>query len=262
MAALRRLALQAVLPGILFVLLSGGNAVAGCFPVAQTEARFLPASLPDGATVQITFLGHSSFLIETAAGVTAITDYNGSHRVASAPDIVTMNNAHSSHYTDLVEPGVEFILRGWDPDGGMATHRVAKDDLLVRNVPTNVRDISGTRYNGNSIFVFEVGDLCIAHLGHLHHALTDQHLADLGIIDVLFVPVDGGLTMSHRTAFEVVAQIGAPVVIPMHFISQGALAQFAALIEGRYQVRANETPTVAFSRQTLPRGTFLILPGF
>ncbi len=246
----------------LLLLLSGGHAVAGCFPVAQAYPQLIPASLPQGATLQITYLGHSSFLIESAGGVTAVTDYNGAVRATVTPDIVTMNNAHSTHFTESVEPGVEFILRGWDPAGGMAAHKVTKDDVLVRNVPTNVRGLGGTRYNGNSIFVFEIGDLCIAHLGHLHHVLTDQHLADLGIIDILFVPVDGGLTMSHATALEVIRQIGAPLVIPMHFVSQGALSQFVSLIEGRYRVSVNETPTVALSRQTLPRDTFLVLPGF
>ncbi len=245
-----------------FILAFGGSAVAGCFPVAQAAPKVILADFADGATVRITFLGHSSFLIESAAGVTAITDYNGSARAGRTPNIVTMNNAHSSHFTDFVEPDVEFILRGWDPDGGMAVHEVRKDDTLVRNVPTNVRGIGGTRYNGNSIFVFEIGDLCVAHLGHLHHALTDQHLADLGIIDVLFVPIDGGLTMSHATALEVIRQIGAPVVIPMHLVSGQALPRFVSLIEGQYQIAFSETRTVAFSRQTLPRGTFLVLPGF
>ena len=144
----------------------------------------------------------------------------------------------------------------------MAVHKVTKNDTLVRNVPTNVRDFGGTRYNGNSIFVFEIGDLCVAHLGHLHHALTDQHLADLGVIDILFVPIDGGLTMSHATALKVVRQIGAQLVIPMHFVSDGALPRFISLIEGRYQVSSSKSPNLALSRQTLPRGTFLVLPGF
>jgi L-ascorbate metabolism protein UlaG (beta-lactamase superfamily) len=70
-------------------------------------------------------------------------------------------------------------------------------DLHIRNVPTNVREFGGARMNGNSIFVFEVADLCIAHLGHLHHTLTDVHLGELGQIDVLLVPADGSYTMAR-----------------------------------------------------------------
>ena len=43
----------------------------------------------------------------------------------------------------------------------------------------------GTERHGNSIFIYAIGDLCIAHLGHLHHRLTKDHLDELGRIDVL-----------------------------------------------------------------------------
>ena len=64
-------------------------------------------------------------------------------------------------------------------------------------MPTNARDWGGgaARINGNSIFIYAVGDLCIAHLGHLHHRLTKEHLEELGRIDVLMVPIDGAYTM-------------------------------------------------------------------
>ena len=80
--------------------------------------------------------------------------------------------------------------------------------MRIRNVPTNVREFGGTRYNGNSIFVFEAADLCIAHLGHLHHTLTGAHLAELGAIDVVMVPVDGTYTLNQEEMIEVLRQIG------------------------------------------------------
>jgi len=123
----------------------------------------LAAAGPEGG-VSITFLGHASFLIESPAGVRIVTDYNDSIRAPVTPDIVTMNNAHPTHYSESVEPGVKYILRGWDPAGGVATHRLEYRDVRIHNVPTNVRELGGTRYNGNSIFVFDVADLCIAHL--------------------------------------------------------------------------------------------------
>jgi hypothetical protein len=55
----------------------------GCFPVAAAPSPLLHlaslrppralAAIPAGSTIQVTFLGHASFLIETARGVTAIT---------------------------------------------------------------------------------------------------------------------------------------------------------------------------------------------
>src|SRR5262249_18471193 len=82
------------------------------------------------------------------------------------------------------------------------------------------------RYNGNSIFVFGVADLCIAHLGHLHHTLTPTHLAGLGAIDVVMVPVDGTYTLNQEEMVEVLRQIGPKLVIPMHIFSQASLERF------------------------------------
>jgi L-ascorbate metabolism protein UlaG (beta-lactamase superfamily) len=243
------------------LLATATAALANCFPVAQAPARLQPAALPADGEVRLSFLGHSSFLIETPGGVSVITDYNGTVRAAEPPDIVTMNNAHSTHYTDFVEPGVEHILRGWGADGGLALHDVTLRDLHVRNVPTNVREWSGTRYNGNSIFVFEVADLCVAHLGHLHHRLTDQHLGQLGMIDVLLVPVDGAFTLAVDLMVEVITQIQPAVLIPMHYFSRHTLGRFLELVGERYEIVESATPEITISRLTLPWAKVLVLPG-
>src|SRR6202030_1177892 len=176
--------------------------------------------------VSITFLGHASFLIESPGGVRIVTDYNDAIRAPVTPDLVTMNNAHPTHYSDSVEPGVKYILRGWDPAGGGAIHRLEYRDVRIHNVPTNVREFGGTRYNGNSIFVFDVADLCLAHLGHLHHTLTPGHLTDLGPIDVVMVPVDGAWTLNQDDMITVLQQIKPKIAVPMHVFTQATLDQF------------------------------------
>jgi L-ascorbate metabolism protein UlaG (beta-lactamase superfamily) len=202
--------------------------------------------------VSITFLGHASFLIESPDGVRIVTDYNDMIRAPVTPDIVTMNNAHPTHYSDSVEPGVKYILRGWDPAGGVATHRLEYRDVRVRNVPTNVREFGGTRYNGNSIFVFETADLCIAHLGHLHHTLTQTHLAEFGAIDIVMVPVDGVWTLNQDDMIEVLRQIRSKIVIPMHIFTQATLDKFLTKIADFYAVRPATSRTLVVSRSELP----------
>src|SRR5271154_5543843 len=198
-------------------LVGTAAALASCpGPVGSRAPLLWRAALAPGE-VGIEFLGHASFLIESPAGVTTVTDYNGVNRPSFTPDIVTMNNAHSTHYTDHPDPGIKYVLRGWDPGGGMAVHDLTYQDVHIRNVPTNVRDLGGTRYNGNSIFIFELADLCIGHLGHLHHVLTPEHLADIGQLDVVMVPVDGTWTMDQGGMLEVIAQLHPPLLIPMHY---------------------------------------------
>jgi L-ascorbate metabolism protein UlaG (beta-lactamase superfamily) len=173
-----------------------------------------------------------------------------------------MNNAHPTHYSDNVEPGVKYVLRGWDPGGGLAQHNLEYRDVRIHNVPTNLRDFGATRYNGNSIFVFETGDLCIAHLGHLHHTLTQGHLADLGPIDVVMVPVDGAYTLNQDDMVEVLRQIGPKLVLPMHIFGRATLDRFLARLGEHYRVRWADDPRIMLTRATLPQQPeIVVLPG-
>lgn len=249
-----------IMSTMMFLIMGAGLANAQCLPMVQGEPRIMPAALPKSGDVRLTYLGHSSFLIESAGGATAVTDYNGVHRAPFAPDIVTMNNAHSTHYSDVIEPGVQHALKGWGEGGTFVEHDLRFKDMHIRNIPTNVRDFGGTRYNGNSIFVFELADLCIAHLGHLHHTLSDQHLGELGLIDILLVPIDGVYTIPQELMLEVIRQIGAAVIIPMHYFSSHGVERFARLMQGRYEAVYSDTPTIVVSRLRMPYKKLVVLP--
>src|SRR6185295_6357776 len=83
----------------------------------------------------ITFLGHASYMIDTPQGVRAITDYNGLNGFGRRPDIVTMNNAHTTHFTDTPEEGIAYVLPGWPDKPGEteARHDVKFKDIRVWN---------------------------------------------------------------------------------------------------------------------------------
>ena len=85
-------------------------------PRLVQQARFEVAQLK-AAEVRITYIGHSTFLIESAAGIRTATDYNDYTKPAVVPEIVTMNRAHDTHYTNAPEPGIRHVLRGWNPSG-------------------------------------------------------------------------------------------------------------------------------------------------
>ena len=213
--------------------------------------------------VGLTFVGHATCLIESPGGVRVATDYNDYVRPRVTPDVATMNRAHSTHFSNQPDPGIKHVLRGWDPAGGTPRHDLQVGDLRVRNVVTNIRDWGGgTAFGANSIFVFETADLCIAHLGHLHHTLTPEHLAQLGKIDVVLVPVDGSWTLDLDGMTEVLAQLGAPLVLPMHYFGPSTLERFLARARERYEVELSNTPTITLSRATLPKSPkVLVLPG-
>ena len=235
--------------------------------VAANRPRVVPADFrvalnPD--QVRITYVGHSSFLIESPQLVRIVTDYNDYVRPPVVPDIITMNHAHSTHYTDRPDPAIKHVLRGWGPTPDKpARHDVSVGEVRVRNVPTNIRDWSGgTERHGNSIFIFEVANLCIAHLGHLHHTLTQQQLNEIGRVDVVFVPVDGSYTLDLEGMMEVLQALKAPQMIPMHFFSMYTLQRFLDRARQNWELETSEIPSILVSKATLPTTPKVtVLPG-
>jgi L-ascorbate metabolism protein UlaG (beta-lactamase superfamily) len=235
--------------------------------ISADQPRIIPAAFKLAALtadqVRITYIGHATFLIESPQLVRIATDYNDYVRPGILPDIITMNHAHSTHYTDHPDPNIKMVLRGWRDDGGPTAYDVTYQDVRIRSVATNIRDMSGgTERYGNSIFVFEIAGLCIAHLGHLHHTLTQAQLDEIGRVDVVFVPVDGSYTLDLDGMIEVLAAMKAPLIIPMHYFSSYTLDRFLARVREQYPVAFNETPALVLSKATLPSvPQIMVLPG-
>src|SRR5687767_99948 len=236
--------------------------------IASGVPRAIPAAARPALKadeVRISYSGHSTFLIESPQGVRIATDYNDYVRPNVLPDIVTMNHAHSTHYTDRPDPRIRHVLRGWGPSPERpARHDVQVRDVRVRNVPTNIRDwAGGTQRHGNSIFVFELANLCVGHLGHLHHTLTQQQLDELGRVDVVMAPVDGGATLDLEGMVEVLRGLKAQMVLPMHFFSAYSLRRFLDTLGNKsFEVEMSEIPSVVVSKTTLPpKPKVLVLPG-
>jgi L-ascorbate metabolism protein UlaG (beta-lactamase superfamily) len=104
--------------------------------------------------------------------------------------------------------------------------------------------------------------MCIAHLGHLHHTLTQQQLNEIGRVDVVLVPVDGSFTLDQDGMIEVLQALKAPLMIPMHFFSSFTLQRFLARAGEKFKVEIKDTPSLVVSKTTLPdTPTFAVLPG-
>ena len=230
-------------------------------PFVQPAAFRLAALNAD--QVRINYIGHSTFLLESPQLVRIATDYNDYVRPSVLPDIVTMNHAHTTHYTDSPGTGIKHVLRGWAGEEKPARIDLQYKDVRVRNVPTNIRSWSGgTERHGNSIFVFEMGNLCIAHLGHLHHTLTQQQLNEMGRVDIVLVPVDGSYTLDMDGMVEVLKSLKAQLMIPMHYFSAFTLERFLTRVRQDWEVEVAEVPSMVVSKATLPaKPKVMVLPG-
>jgi L-ascorbate metabolism protein UlaG (beta-lactamase superfamily) len=242
-----------------------------CLAMARAPARAMPVSFSRTAgssdEVAITYAGHSTYYIDTPAGVRIATDYNGAYTTGRLPDVVTMNRAHGTHYTLFPDSHIPHVLHGWGENGQAAKISVRVGDVLIRNVTTDIRRYFGDDSaaemikDGNSIFIFEVAGLCIGHLGHLHHKLDDSHFASIGRLDIVMVPIDGTYTMSLDGISEITRRLRASVVLPMHrFMTP--LDEFMRRIGQQFAIDQRTERTLTISRATLPgTPTVIILQG-
>lgn len=222
-------------------------------PVSYTEP--VPAD-----SVRIHYIDHAMFLLQTEDGLSAVTDYTGLYGTDFVPDVVTMNNAHSSHWTTMPDERISHVLEGWGTEENPQEHFLELGGMLVRNVQTDTRSGGGTRVNGNSIFVFEAAGLCIGHLGHLHHEPSPGEYAALGRLDVVMAAVDGGLTVNQETMIRILERLQSSIVIPMHWFGRGTLDRFVSGMEPDFAVERVEGPELMVSLRSLPdRPTVVVL---
>jgi L-ascorbate metabolism protein UlaG (beta-lactamase superfamily) len=220
--------------------------------------------LDDEFTVRLSYIDHSMYLIQTHGGLSAVTDYTGFIGATSiVPDIVTMNNAHDSHWTPSPSSEITHVLTGWRQEGQPVEHHLDLGEVLIRNVTTDIRDRfgGGTRIkDNNSIFIFEVGGLCIGHLGHLHHEPTDEQYAAIGRLDVVMAAVDGGLTVELPTLVRIVKRLKSSIVLPMHWFSPTSLDIFLAGVANEFAIDRRSESEIEVSLRTLPaRPTVVVL---
>lgn len=162
--------------------------------------------------MNITWYGQSCFKI-VSKDITIIIDpfdkkigiksYNG------AADIVTISHDHFDHNNIESLRGAPFVVRG---PGEYETK-----NIFIRGIGVFHDKIEGAERGLNTIYLMEVEDIRICHLGDLGHMLSDKIIEQLGQIDILMIPVGGVYTIDGKEADELVDKIEPAIVIPMHY---------------------------------------------
>ena len=251
--------MRRAVPGLVLMLLAApgwaeGRMPSDCIALAALPPAVVPVRLDlTDEQVRIRFLQHASFAIESR-GLMAVTDFTGEIGTEVVPDVVTMNNAHDSHFTDHPDPGIPLVLRGWGPAGRAAEIDLDLGEMRIRNVTTDLRGPfgDGARKDGNSIFIFEVAGLCIGHLSHLHQIPRAEQYAAIGRLDVVMVPVDGAFTMEMSAMADVVRRLHPRVVLPMHWFSEEGLARFLVQLQDDFTIEVVGGPEIVLTRAGLP----------
>ena len=107
-------------------------------------------------------------------------------------DLITLSHEHPDHDNVRMVINTPKVIHGVTPDKkGWVRVDDKFRDVALRTVGVYHDDKRGTARGLDTVFIFEVGGLRIAHLGDLGHLLDDDELEAIGSVDVLLVPVGG-----------------------------------------------------------------------
>ena len=163
--------------------------------------------------MEITWLGHSCFLLQDSKGRKLLTDpfdtTLGYEIYKGSPDIVTISHQHFDHnYTKELNGNCKII----DKVGMLYIC-----DIPIKGTPSYHDKDKGAKRGDNIIFTFKMDDYTLCHLGDLGHSLSNDDIDAIGNVDILFVPVGGNYTIDGKEASEVTKKINPKIVIPMHY---------------------------------------------
>jgi L-ascorbate metabolism protein UlaG (beta-lactamase superfamily) len=165
--------------------------------------------------LDVTWLGHGCFRLR-GRGAAAVTDpfppTIGLKLSRLEADLVTVSHEHPNHsYTQVVREAYEIH--------GPGEYEVA--GISVIGVPTYHDAEKGAKRGRNTVYLIEIDDVRICHLGDLGHRLEDSEAEAISSPDVLLVPVGGRSAINAAQAAEVVRQLEPRYVVPMHYAIPG-----------------------------------------
>ena len=205
----------------------------------------------------IQWFGHSSFLIHSEAEVKIVTDPNFNVTPGIEADAVTVSNDHFTHNNVGAVGGDPMVLRGITLEQTWNPIRTRVKDIVIVNLPS--QRSFGWGGVANSIFIFEMGSLCIAHLGNIGHLLTPEQEQLLRRVDVMMTPIDARLNLGFEDLLRVIEQVKPPVVIPMHYDDPAQAEYFSTFIRDYFPVRQKGDSRMVLSRATLPASTEVLV---
>jgi L-ascorbate metabolism protein UlaG (beta-lactamase superfamily) len=218
-----------------------------------TQLRGGAAKSPSLGSYFLQWYGHSSFLIHSGSQTKVVADPNFNVTPGIQADAVTVSNDHFTHNNTGAVQGNPVILRGitfkqtWNPV------RTSVKDITIVNIPSQRSQSWGAI--ANSIFVYEMGSLCLAHLGNIGHLLTPEQIKVLQHVDVMMTPIDAMTNLGFEDIIKVVEQVKPPIVIPMHYDVARQAELFATFAQAHYPVKQINGSQLTLNRGMLPKST-------
>lgn len=162
-------------------------------------------------------MGHSSFKIK-GKNATVVTDPFDPEMVGfkyskTEGDIVTISHDHNDHNRKDLVDGTRFTVNG------PGEYEISGVSII--GIRSFHDDKEGSLRGGNTIYIYEMDSLRLAHLGDLGHPLSENQLESIGDVDILMVPVGGEFTIGPKEAAKIVQEIEPYFILPMHYQMPG-----------------------------------------
>jgi L-ascorbate metabolism protein UlaG (beta-lactamase superfamily) len=207
--------------------------------------------------MEISWLGHSCFRIK-GRNTTVITDpYSpdiGYSLGKPTAGIITVSHQHSGHaYTRDIGGEPKVI-------NGPGEYEIG--GVLVIGISAYHDDERGNRHGRNTIYLMEVDEISVCHLGDLGHTLSDEQVEELENADVLLLPVGGISTIDAPAAAQVMRQLEAKLVIPMHYQTEVLNRELAPVSRFLKEIgihEINPQTKLSITRSSLPEATQVFL---
>ncbi len=167
--------------------------------------------------MHINYLGHSCFKIKGKRGTVVCDPYNdyvGFTMSTASADIVTISHDHQDH-SDLSK--IRGTARRDNPFVINAPGEYEVEGISVFGVPSFHDSSQGAERGENIIYTIFLDGMKVCHLGDLGHLLDDKMISEIGLVDILLVPVGGVFTINPEQAVKVTRSLEPSIVIPMHY---------------------------------------------
>jgi L-ascorbate metabolism protein UlaG (beta-lactamase superfamily) len=210
--------------------------------------------------VKIKWLGHACFLITSEKGLKIITDpYKSGDpinygEINESADVVLVSHEHFDHSNTAAIKGTPVVIK----TPGISEVK----GINFKGIPAFHDETGGSKRGKNTIFVFEMDGIRICHLGDLGHNLSDKEIADIGKIDVVFIPIGGLYTIDCVVATEVISKLSPKITIPMHYLTPrinaakfGAICGPEDFVKGKTNVQQLNSHEIELKAGKLPAST-------
>ena len=210
--------------------------------------------------MQITWYGHSCFLLTAENGYSILTDpcdrETGYELHDIACDAVTISHDHHDHNCIAGITTSPLIIK--------TSGEHTAGDIAVTGFDSYHDDAEGAKRGANIVFHFSIDGLNVLHLGDLGHMLSEELIEQIGPVDVLFAPIGGVYTINAKTATQLADALHAHVLIPMHYKTPALHFNIEGLepllaANANRRVHSLNANTAALTRDSLGESRLLIL---